>query len=188
MIAFFKASRRWVEGPLVWSLVLIVLAAPVSSRPWKPDAKAAAQDYAQIVHNKPNGDIVMVWWLVPQIVPTLPEVQQVLDNYVIVGVGQGHVAPTGTISFAATDTLGANDGNGRALKFLSTNDIPPAITGLLTGLQAALGQSLGAMGQGFRWFVFEAGGVHACAPGGLSIPFAGETYTYETPIPGCPKI
>jgi hypothetical protein len=67
------------------------------------------------------------------------------------------------------------------------NDIPPAITGLLAGLQAALNQSLGAMGQGIRWFVFEAGGVHACGPGGLSIPFEGETHSYETPIPGCPK-
>jgi hypothetical protein len=126
----------------------------------------------------------MVWWLVPQLVPTLP---QALDNYVIVGVGEGHVAPTGTMSFAAIDSLGANRGSGRALKFLPMNDIPPAITGLLAGLQAALNQSLGAMGQGIRWFVFEAGGVHACGPGGLSIPFEGETHSYETPIPGCPK-
>ncbi len=188
MIAFFKVSRRWLEGLLISSLVLLSFAAPVSSRSWKQDAKAVAQDYSQILHNKGNGDLLMVWWLVPQIVPTSPQAQQVLDNYVIIGIGQTHVAPNGAMTFPVIDALGANDANGRALKFLAANDIPPAVTGLLAASQAALGQSLGAMGQGFRWFVFEAGGVHACAPGGLSIPFAGETYTYETPIPGCPKI
>jgi len=190
MIASFKVPGRRLDALLISCLLLAALAAPASSRTWKPDAKAAAQDYAQIIHSKPNGDIVMVWWLVPQLVPTLPQAQQVLDNYVIVGVGEGHVAPTGTMSFAAIDSLGANDGGGRALKFLTMNDIPPAITGLLSGLQAALNQSLGAMGQGIHWFVFEAGGVHACGPGpgGLSIPFEGETYTYETPIPSCPKV
>ena len=185
MIALFKVSRRRLEALLLSSLVLLSFSAPSSSRPWKPDAKAAAQDYAQIVHSKPNGDIVIVWWLVPQIAPTPP---QVLDNYVIVGIGEGHVAPTGTMSFAAINSLGANDANGRALKFLTRNDIPPAVSALLAGLQPPLSQSLGAMGQGIHWFVFEAGGVHACGPGGLSIPYKGETYTYETPIPGCPKI
>src|SRR6266446_9878057 len=146
MLAFLKSPRLRLELLLVWSLALTVLAAPVSSRTWKPDAEASALDYAQIVHSKPNSDIVMVWWLVPQLVPALPQVQQVLDNYVIVGVAQGHLPPAGTMSFAAIDSLGANDGNGRALKFLRTNDIPPTITGMLAGLQAGLSQSLGAMG------------------------------------------
>jgi hypothetical protein len=156
MIAFFKVPGRWLEGLLVSCLLVAAFSAPASSRRWKPDAKAAAQDYAQIIDSKANGAIVMVWWLVPQLVPTLPQAQQVLDNYVIVGVGEGHVAPTGTMSFAAIDPLGANDGSGRALKFLRTNDIPPTITGLLAGLQAALSRSLGALGQGIHWFVFEA--------------------------------
>jgi hypothetical protein len=47
-------------------------------------------------------------------------------------------------------------------------------------------QTIGQMGQGMHFFAFE-GGVHACEKGQLSIPFAGETYIYDTPIPGCPK-
>jgi len=53
-------------------------------------------------------------------------------------------------------------------------------------VQAILQKSIGPMGQGFRWFVFEGGAVHACETGGLSVAYDGETYTYETPIPGCP--
>jgi len=52
-------------------------------------------------------------------------------------------------------------------------------------LQAVLPKAFGPMGQGFRWFVFAGGAVHACEAG-LSVAYDGETYTYETPIPGCP--
>ena len=31
----------------------------------------------------------------------------------------------------------------------------------------------------------DGAAVHACAAGILSIPFANEVYTYQTPIPGC---
>ena len=49
-------------------------------------------------------------------------------------------------------------------------------------------QSLGAVGAGFRWFVFDGASVKSCTPGsGFSVQLANETYTYDTPIPGCPK-
>lgn len=44
------------------------------------------------------------------------------------------------------------------------------------------------MGQGTHWFVFEANNVHSCGVGGLAVPYDGELYTYQTPIPGCPKV
>jgi hypothetical protein len=36
-----------------------------------------------------------------------------------------------------------------------------------------------------EFFTFDAGRAHACAKGAISIPLAGETYTWETPFPGC---
>jgi hypothetical protein len=29
--------------------------------------------------------------------------------------------------------------------------------------------------------------VDSCKKGGMSIPFAAETYTWDTPFPSCPK-
>src|SRR5208282_6679010 len=68
------------------------------------------------------------------------------------------------------------------LKLLNDDDIAPAVKGAVTTMEAAFRQSMGALGQGFHWFVFAGGTVNACKDGGLSIPFAGETYTYKTPI------
>ena len=64
---------------------------------------------------------------------------------------------------------------------------PAAVTQAINTLQALARQSLGPLGTGVRWFAFEGSMIHSCTPGKLSVPFAGETYTYDTPIPGCPK-
>ncbi len=105
-----------------------------------------------------------------------------------IGVVEARANPTGTLSFSPIDTLNANDADGAPLKHMTPNEVPPTLTGLLAALQAGLAQSLGPMGQGIHWFVFDGGGVHSCGKGGFSVPFDGETYTYETPIPGCPKV
>jgi hypothetical protein len=52
-------------------------------------------------------------------------------------------------------------------------------------MEAMFRQSLGTFGQGMKVFVFDAAGVTSCKPGGLTVPFADETYTWQTPIPGC---
>jgi hypothetical protein len=41
------------------------------------------------------------------------------------------------------------------------------------------------MGKGMRMFVFEGGAIDACKKGQLSVPLASETYTWDTPFPGC---
>jgi hypothetical protein len=38
-----------------------------------------------------------------------------------------------------------------------------------------------------RFFTYDGSTIHSCMPGKLTVPFGGETYTYDTPIPGCPK-
>jgi hypothetical protein len=179
--------KRLTAFFLTLAATLLIAVSPSSSRPWKPDAKAIAEDYAQILDHKPNGEIVLLWWIVPQTM-LAPSATQVLDQYVIIGMVDARITPTGQMTFANLSTLDANDAKGKPLKLLGSSEIPPTITGFLAAMQQALAQSLGAMGQGIHWFVFDGAGVHACGAGGLAIPFGGETYTYDTPIPGCPKI
>jgi hypothetical protein len=96
------------------------------------------------------------------------------------------MSPVGTMSFDTTDTLIASDSGGTPLRLLTGDDMPPLLIGMVSTLTNTFSRSFGAFGKGFHWFVFDAGSVHACADGGLSVPFADEVYTYRTPIPGCP--
>jgi hypothetical protein len=63
--------------------------------------------------------------------------------------------------------------------------LPPASIGLLATFEAGYRQGLGPRGNGVRFFLFDAGAVRACEKGVISVPFDGETYTWETPFPGC---
>lgn len=156
------------------------------SRNWKPAPSALAQDYSIITDARDNHDIKMIFWLSSLMLPE-GHARELFDHYVIVGVTRAHISPVGTMSFDIVDTLQASDGGGAPLRLLSGDNIPPLVNGMVSAMTSMLGQSLGPLGKGIHWFVFEAGSVHACVDGGLSIPFADEVYTYQTPIPGCPR-
>ena len=75
--------------------------------------------------------------------------------------------------------------NGKALTPVARNDLPPTNTAMLAALEAMFRQSIGAMGKGMKMFVFEGGNIDSCKKGQLSVPLASETYTWDTPFPGC---
>jgi hypothetical protein len=155
-------------------------------RDWKPDAKGLAQNYSVITDSRNPHDIRMVMWMSSPLVSP-GAARDLLDSYVVVGVVRAHMLPGGTMSFDPITTLQALDGNGVALHLLKDDQMPPVLNGTIATLAAVFSRSFGAFGQGFHWFVFDTGGVGACKQGGLAIPFAGEVYTYRTPIPGCPS-
>ena len=130
-------------------------------------------------------DMRMIYWAAAPMVRDVA-MRQLLDKYLVIGVGRGHGSPAGTISFDNIETLQVLDAEAKPLRRLSTDEIPPAVNGAVMVLISSFSQSLGAFGKGFRWFVFDTGSVHACNAGKVSVPFADEVYTYETPIPGCP--
>ena len=189
MTVFGKSLRSFIFCALAIGLGLTT-AADVSARAWKPDAKSAAQDYTQIVHHKTDTDLVMLFWLAPQSLPSTPQsapLAQLLDEYVIIGIVEAHISPTRTV-FDPIESLNAADGNGMTLKALSNAELPATLANGLIILQRVMAQSAGPLGQGIHWFVFERGAVHSCGIGALAIAYGGELYTYDTPIPGCPKI
>jgi hypothetical protein len=65
--------------------------------------------------------------------------------------------------------------------------LPPVAIGTLSTFEATFRQSIGRIGDGTKFFIFDAGTVRACEKGGISVPLAGETYTWETPFPGCSR-
>ncbi|HKF71978.1 MAG TPA: hypothetical protein VKB68_09515 [Stellaceae bacterium] len=172
---------------LLGMLILIHASLPASARPWKPTPQALALDYAEIIHQRGTRDLVIIIWLVPQMLGIASEeARELLDQYALIGALHGHMLIGGTMSYDANSQLQAADDRGDALIPVTGDSVPPTVQGALTTWQGVLKKMIGPMGEGVQWFVFEAGRVHSCEKGGLSISFEGETYTYETPVPGCP--
>ena len=183
-------TRRFFRLAALFSATIYALLSPAAARQWNPDTRGAALDYTQILHAKGNGEIVMVWWVVPETFPSDANSQvlkDVLTRYVIVGVAHGRNGAGGGMAFDTIADLRIADSTSRPLSPLAANTAPPEVTQALTSLQALARQSLGPIGPGMRWFVFDGSTIHACTPGKISVPFGGETYTYDTPIPGCAK-
>ena|ERR1039458_3910297 len=185
MTTLFSNKTRWISCVLV---VLLSAVSPAQSRTWSRNPTNLAQDYVLINDNRGNGDVVLILWLAAPMIQSGPSTQaarELLDKYIVIGVAHAHASKEGTFTFDRTATLEANDGSGQPLKSLNADTMPPSVVGTLAAMQSAFGRSLGAFGQGIQWFAFDSGTTHACTKGGLSVIFAGETYTYDTPIPGC---
>ena len=91
----------------------------------------------------------------------------------------------GAISLDDIDTLEAQNDDDKPLTLVPRTELLPSEVGMLSAIEAALRQSTGRIGNGTRLFIFNADGVRACEKGRLSVPYAGETYTWDTSFPGC---
>jgi hypothetical protein len=185
----FQANR--LLRPAVFSsLAILALMIPASARQWNPDSRAAAVDYTQILHSKTPGQVVFVWWVVPEAfigAPNAQSIQDVLSRYVVIGMADGRGGPGAPMNFTPIQDLRISDSSARQLSPLAANATPPAVTQAIASLQGLARQSLGPLERGIRWLVFDGSTIHSCQPGKLSVPYGGETYVFDTPIPGCAK-
>ncbi|HYS45393.1 MAG TPA: hypothetical protein VEM35_03095, partial [Rhizomicrobium sp.] len=76
--------------------------------------------------------------------------------------------------------------NGQPLKEISGDAMPPALVGLIASSDATMRQSSQGRAKAY-WSVWEAGAVNACQKGKLVVTYDGETYSFDTPMPGCAK-
>jgi hypothetical protein len=189
--AFSTTMRASVRWPLVLTLSILLAVgflSPASARDWKPTAKAKALYYSQIVDDRGNGELIFMWWVVPQIFDeNHAETKHLLDKNVLIAVAHAHFATDGTVTFDAIDSLHADDTDGTPLELFHESDMPPAVAGAIATFKSVLRGTVGAMGKGMHFFAFKGGTARACAKGRLSAQFAGETYTWDTPFPGCPQ-
>lgn len=165
---------------------LATLATPAQARLWKPERGDLAHDYAYITDVRKSHDVITVFWLASPLATGSPATQLILERYVIVGVS--HVkqdAVTGKVESTNMDGVEAHDGDGKLLTLLEGDKLPPIVAAMIAGTSGTARQSMGVTGTGMRFFAFEAGNVQACSKGRLSVSYVGETYTYDTPIPGC---
>jgi hypothetical protein len=161
-----------------------------SSRLWEPTPTQIASDYASINHNRGNGDFVTITWLAS---PTMAASQQqliaIFEKCVLIAVVHSRTnfnQPASGTAFDDIKTLEVRDERGNLLTPVSEGELPPASAGLLNQYEAGYRRGFGPRGSGMKFFLFDAGPIGACEKGGISIPFDGVTYTWETPFPGCP--
>jgi len=171
-------------------LLLIVAVTGVSfssasSRPWKPSPAQLAGDYAQINHGKSSNEFVNIrWWAAPTVASGTP-FARMLEKYVVISIVHFHTGQGGAISTDDIETLEVRNEDDKALTLVPRTELLPTEIGMITTLQAGFRQSSGRIGDGTKFFIFDAGSVRACEKGKVSVPYAGETYTWETPFPGC---
>ena len=170
---------------LALGLVVAALAAPVEARMWKPTPAQIASDYTLITHNKGADGRVTLQWLASTTMNT-PVMQQLLDKYVVISIAHTRTLPGGGSSWDDVQGVQVLDGDGKPLTEILPDAYAPALVGLFATTDAIVRQSTQGRGKA-RWGVYEPGTAHACAPGKLQVVYDGETYTWDTPLPGCPK-
>jgi hypothetical protein len=166
-------------------LAALTLAAPASARLWKPTPQEVTQDYTIINHNKGPEGRVVVSWMASALLPA-PTMQQLLDKYVLVSVVHTRQAPGGGVTWDDVEGVQVSDASGTPLKEVPPDAVPPALVGITAAAEAAARQSTQGRSK-LHWMVYEAGNVRACGPGKLQLTYDGETYSWDTPLPGCPQ-
>jgi hypothetical protein len=170
-------------------VVSLCLGAPLTAqaRVWKPSPEALAQDYLEIMDVNNRGHLRAIVWLASPVMQGEPAAQALMDQYVIILVANAGVQPDGIMTFAPAASVKASGADQAQLVQLQSDDFPPTIQGVMTAMQAMFSKSMGSLGSNMQPFVFKAGTVKACEKGQLSVQVDGDTYTYDTPIPGCPS-
>ena len=115
-----------------------------------------------------------------------PVLKQLLDKYVVLSIAHTRAGPDGTLTWDDIQGVQLSDGNGQALKEVPTDSMPPTLVGLIASSDATMRQSTQGKSKVY-WSVWEAGAVNACVRGKLVVSYQGEAYSYDTPLPGCPK-
>ena len=170
---------------LVSVLLATLLATPATARLWKPTPEQVTADYVTITHNKGTEGRVILGWMTSLVVPSVA-LKQILDKYVVVSVMHTRQAPGGPVTWDDVQGVQLSDGNGQPLKEVQTDAVPPMLVGLIAASDATMRQN--SLGKGkVSWTVWEAGSVAVCQKGRLVVNYDGEAYSFDTPLPGCPK-
>jgi hypothetical protein len=178
-------SARQIFRTFGFLAVLSSTIVPANCRQWAHNPTDLASDYLTINDNRGNGEIVLIMWLAAPRFAKGPT-QDMLNKYVMIGVAHAHTTKEGTMNFDRTATLDAATADGNKLTLLDAGTMPPTVVGAMATMQSVFGRALGQFGQGVQWFAFDGNAAQACTKGQLSIPYAGEKYTFDTPVPGCP--
>ena len=163
-------------------LLLAMTAPPASARPWKPTPQQQVVDYLTITHNRGSDNVVIVWMASPLVAAST--IKQLLDKYVVLSIAHTRRGTDGATIWEDVQGVRLSDGAGQDLKEVSSDQIPPMLVGMIASSNATMQQSTQGKSKVY-WSVWEASAVNACQRGKLVVNYAGESYSYDTPVPAC---
>lgn len=172
---------------LACALTGALLVSPAAARTWKTAPTNLAQDYSIIVDNRPGGEMVQLMWITWPMVPPSPTVQKMLDQYVILGAVHANLLSAANSTYGMLEAPHPVGADGKPLVELADDDVPAGVAAMIAAMGTVMRKNMGVAGQNLKFYAYQSGDVRACEKGRFSIAYAGETYTYDTPIPGCPK-
>ncbi|MBL6945632.1 MAG: hypothetical protein ISR47_03240 [Rhodospirillales bacterium] len=158
------------------------------ARSWRSSPQDLAREYLIIQDQRAENEIVLVVWLAPALIPNDPESRAARDSlgrYGVIGVIHARMNDLGEFSFLAANDVKIRISGGAAKRALSRDSIPPVALAGVEAVRSIFEKALGPMGNGTHWHVFDTSSLDSCDNGQLAVLFAGEKYTYDTPIPGC---
>ena len=173
------------------SLLFFVIGMPEigAARKWRVKPNDLAADYAQIIDQRPGNEVVVVYRIAPETInqdmPNVEAIKAMLKEHMLVAIAHGSATPAGRLDFRVPQNPVLEDVDRKQRPPIEKENWPPMVTAFSTLMQSFLTQSLGQLGGSFHWFVFDAAGIDSCGKGRIWLQYAGERYSYDTPIPGC---
>lgn len=164
------------------------MASTAYARKWFANPKQRALDYSYIEDRRSPHEVVVLFWLVPEIVPDSREMdfaRKTFEEYLIFGATHISVDDEGRITRKTTNVPIVHTINGQLLNRLGQEAISPLAARMVEVFKQMARDKMGLAGQSMEWFVFDGQSVSSCGEGGFRITFAGTDYDYRTPIPGC---
>lgn len=179
------AVRASVLGLSVMALILSLPATSSTARLWKPTPDQLAADYVSLTHIKGTEGRVIIGWMASEVI-TSPALKQLMEKYVVISIVHTRSIAGGGVTWDDIQGVQVSDGNGQPLKEVPSDAIPPTLVGMIATSDATLRQSTQNKGKMY-WGVYEPGSISACQKGRLVVTYDGEAYSFDTPLPGCPK-
>ncbi len=165
--------------------ILLLLAPAATARLWKPTPAQLAADYATITHNKgAEGRVVISWVAAP--VVAVPSLKTLMEKYVVLSIAHVRSGAGGTTDWDDVQGVQVTDGNNQPLKEVTPDAIPPELVGFTAAADAVARQNSRGKAKPY-WAIYEARSFNACQKGRLLVTYDGETYSFDTPLPGCDK-
>ena len=175
--------------------VFVLLLTPVlsqqsSARQWRATPQAQASEYVVLTDNRSSREMVTLFWLTPQLFPddaANQAAREILGKYMLLGIVHADIGADGSPSFRKIQPISIEPNKGTLRDSIDESVLPAGIAGGLKSIQVFFQQTLGPLGRGMHWFVFDSTDLPSCGEGGFIVPYDGVRYSYETPLPGCPR-
>ena len=183
--------KQSLATSLVGICLLFLLAGigDADARQWRATATTLARDYVQILDQRSANELVLEFWLAPELLEATPEnnnARELLAQNLVLAIMHADISNTGVFTFRTLAPPPIATQNANRLPIAEQN-LDPASVGIITSMKVAFTRALGKLGQGTHWFVYDGKGIMSCERGVFWVVYAGERYEYRTPIPGCPE-